>query len=64
MGNLSWVNRADLSGHEGYHRHRLAIQRGKFDLIPFSASMNEHDRADIATSQAVFGKVAFQNHVF
>ena len=63
MSNFPPMNRANLSGHEGHHCYRLAIQRGKFDFIPFSASMNEDDRTDIPSSEAMLRKVTFQDDV-
>jgi hypothetical protein len=64
MGNLTLMSRANLSGQQRHHGHRLTVQGRKLNLVPFAAPVNEHNRPDIATPQAVLGEVAFQNHIF
>jgi hypothetical protein len=53
MGDLPLVGRTNLRSRQRDNGHRLAINGGKFYLVPFAPLMNQHNGSDVASLKPV-----------
>jgi len=60
--DFALTNLANLLGGERQDRDRLSIQRSKLELIALAVPVDQHDRADVASHEAMLRQVAIKNY--
>ncbi len=61
--NFSVTYGSHFLRRQGKHCDGFTVQRGEFHLVTCAVVMDQHDRANIATCEAVLGQIAFENYV-
>ena len=62
VGNLPLADWAHLRGEYGDDANGLTVQRYELDLVPRAMAMDQHNGANVASSQSTFREVCCKNH--
>jgi len=61
MGDFVVFHGPHLLGPQCCHCNRFAVERHELDFVSLALVMHEHDRPDVAGSEAVVGEIARQH---